>query len=248
MKTVEDCRRRDYSSVLVMSSPYKMIAADGLEYEASLEDLRSWAREGRLGPASLVWCREDGRWLEASARHELVWDLPRPVSRDETRAATREPGAPALAGFVPRLLAGVADWMVILFLVNLALSPWRGPLQELMQRVQAELDSAGTREPDLRPILAFQLLFLGVYVVVSLLYRVGFNGRFGATPGKRLLGLHIVTSEGEPLGYGGAFLRYCGEWLCVLTLGLGYLMILSPQRRALHDHLSGTQVILVPRG
>ena len=55
-----------------------MIASDGREYAGSLEELREWAQEGRLGPATFVWCQDDGRWLPASARHELVWDLPQP--------------------------------------------------------------------------------------------------------------------------------------------------------------------------
>ncbi len=235
------------SAASLMSSPYKMIASDGREYAGSLEELREWAQEGRLGPASLVWCQDDGRWLEASSRHELVWDLPRSVPVVEPLPEPKEPASFGVAGFVPRLLAFVADWMIILFLVNLVLLPWRDPLQDLMQQVQAQLELTGAAEPDLRLILKFQLIFVSVIAAVSLIYSVGFNGRFGATPGKRLLGLRIVTFEGRSPGYVGAFRRYCAELLSVLTFGLGYLMVLAPQRRALHDLVSGTQVILTPR-
>ena len=235
------------SAASLMSSPYKMIASDGREYAGSLEELREWAQEGRLGPASLVWCQDAGRWLEASARHELVWDLPRSVPVVEPLPEPKEPASFGVAGFVPRLLAFVADWMIILFLVNLVLLPWRDPLQDLMQQVQAQLELTGAAEPDLRLILKFQLIFVSVIAAVSLIYSVGFNGRFGATPGKRLLGLRIVTFEGRSPGYVGAFRRYCAELLSVLTFGLGYLMVLTPQHRALHDLVSGTQVILTPR-
>lgn len=235
------------SAASLMSSPYKMIASDGREYAGSLEELREWAQEGRLGPASLVWCQDDGRWLEASARHELVWDLPRSVPVVEPLPEPKEPAVFGVAGFVPRLLAFVADWMIILFLVNLVLLPWRDPMQDLMRQVQAQLELTGAAEPDLRLILKFQLIFVGVIAAVSLTYSVGFNGRFGATPGKRLLGLRIVTFEGRSPGYAGAFRRYCAELLSILTFGLGYLMVLTPQHRALHDLVSGTQVILTPR-
>ena len=235
------------SAVSFMSSPYKMIASDGREYAGSLEELREWAQEGRLGPATFVWCQDDGRWLPASARHELVWDLPQPVAEAESLLEATEPEAVVVAGFVPRLLAFVADWMVILFLVNLVLLPWRDPLQDLMQQVQAQLELTGAAEPDLRLILKFQLIFVSVITAVSLIYRVGFNGRFGSTPGKRLLGLRIVTFDGKSPGYAGAFRRYCAELLSIMTFGLGYLMVLVPQHRALHDLVSGTQVILTPR-
>ena len=57
----------------------------------------------------------------------------------------------------------------------------------------------------------------------------------------------MVTLDGSPLSYGGAFRRYCAELLSVLSFGLGYLMVLAPEKRALHDILTGTQVVLTPR-
>lgn len=234
------------SAVEFMSSPYRMIGSDGREYSGSLEELREWAQEGRLGRMTLVWNPTDERWLPASERHELAWDLPRPEPVEPPTPATLVPELHR-AGFVPRLVAFVADWMVILFLVNLVLMPWSEPLRELLQRVQAQLESSGDVQPDLWLLLRFQLIFTTVYTGVSLIYSVGFLGRFGATPGKRLLGLQVVTLEGRPLGYLGAFRRYCAEMLSVLTFGLGYLMVLAPERRALHDLIAGTQVTLVPR-
>lgn len=226
-----------------MASPYTMIGSDGREYSGSLEELRAWAQEGRLGPATLVWTDADERWIEASDRHELAWDLRRP---EPPPSRTDEPIL-FVAGFVPRLLACLADWMFILFLVNLVLLPWRDRLQDLVQLVQAQLETAGDKPPDIGLLLRFQLIFTTAYVAVSLVYMVGFHGRWGATPGKRLLGLVVVTLDGAPVGYPGAFRRYMAGILSLMTFGLGYLMILSPQRRALHDLIAGTQVVLAPR-
>ena len=75
-----------------------------------------------------------GRWLVAAERHELVWDLPRPEVESESPSAL----VFYRAGFVPRLVAFVADWMVILFLVNLVVMPWRESLQELLKQVQVQ--------------------------------------------------------------------------------------------------------------
>jgi uncharacterized RDD family membrane protein YckC len=231
------------SAASFMSSPYTMIGSDGREYSGSLEELREWAQEGRLGSATLVWSEADGRWLVAAERHELVWDLPRPEVESESPSAL----VFYRAGFVPRLVAFVADWMVILFLVNLVVMPWRESLQELLKQVQGQLELTGDAQPDLWLLLKFQLIFTALYIAVSLVYSVGFQGRFGATPGKQLLGLRVVTLDGSPLGYGGALRRYCAELLSVLSFGLGYLMVLAPEKRALHDILTGTQVVLTPR-
>lgn len=231
------------SAASFMSSPYTMIGSDGREYSGSLEELREWAQEGRLGSATLVWSEADERWLAAAERHELVWDLPRPEVESESPSAL----VFYRAGFVPRLVAFVADWMVILFLVNLVVMPWRESLQELLKQVQGQLELTGDAQPDLWLLLKFQLIFTALYIAVSLVYSVGFQGRFGATPGKRLLGLRVVTLDGSPLSYGGAFRRYCAELLSVLSFGLGYLMVLAPEKRALHDILTGTQVVLTPR-
>lgn len=226
-----------------MSSPYKTIGSDGREYPGSLEELREWAREGRLGPTTWVWSQADERWIQAAERHELAWDLPRPA------AAEPEAALPAFhrAGFVPRLVAFVADWMIILFLVNLVLMPWSEPLRDLLQRVQAQLESSGDVQPDLWLLLKFQLIFTSVYTGVGLVYSVGFLGRFGSTPGKRLLGLQVLSLDGRSVGFRGAFRRYCAEMLSVLTFGLGYMMVLGPERRTLHDVIAGTQVVLIPR-
>jgi uncharacterized RDD family membrane protein YckC len=117
----------------------------------------------------------------------------------------------------------------------------------LLKQVQGQLELTGDAQPDLWLLLKFQLIFTALYIAVSLVYSVGFQGRFGATPGKRLLGLRVVTLDGSPLSYGGAFRRYCAELLSVLSFGLGYLMVLAPEKRALHDILTGTQVVLTPR-
>lgn len=237
-----------------MATPYTMIGADGREYSGSLEELRQWAQEGRLGPATLVWNDGDERWIEASGRHELVWDLPCPPPPAVLSAAPDAVAPPARplaglsdAGFVPRLLACLADWTIILFLVDLVLLPWQEQLQALLQQVRVQLDSPGGSLPDLGLLLRFQAMFATLCAGVSLTYLVGFQGRWGTTPGKRMVGLSVVTLEGDSPGYAGAFRRYLAGTLTLLSLGLGYLLVLGPTRRALHDLVAGTRVVYTPR-
>lgn len=85
---------------------------------------------------------------------------------------------------------------------------------------------------------------ISVYSLLCILYYVFFWGGRGATPGKSLLGLTVVTDSGEtPIGYGRALLRLVGYAASAFLLGLGFLLIaLSPDRRGLHDRIAGTRV------
>ncbi len=69
-------------------------------------------------------------------------------------------------------------------------------------------------------------------------YPVFHSSRLQATPGKALLGLKVVSSNGETLSYKYAFLRELAKFLTTATLGVGYMMILFTKRKqTLHDYL-----------
>jgi uncharacterized RDD family membrane protein YckC len=143
---------------------------------------------------------------------------PRPAGASETKG-----GEPA--GFGIRFLAFLVDEMILGIPLLLGGLAWMtsfalGPSTSL----------AGTA--------------LSLYGLFCLFYYVYFWGARGATPGKSLLGLTIVTESGEtPIGYGRALLRLAGYGASSLLLGLGFLLIaFSPDRRALHDRIAGTRV------
>jgi uncharacterized RDD family membrane protein YckC len=54
--------------------------------------------------------------------------------------------------------------------------------------------------------MSFVWLVLG-YLLIFAVYRVYLVGRFGATPGKMILGIEIRKVDGSPVGYSEAFLR-----------------------------------------
>jgi uncharacterized RDD family membrane protein YckC len=221
-----------------MPTDYKMIGADGQEYPGTLEELRQWAGDGRMGPETLVWSGEDSRWRRASEWPELRWDLPQPME-----APPVIPGLP-VAGFIPRLAAYVFDAMVLQMILFVVILPWRAEFKALFDLAWSQYDLNRDAPPDLLPVLKAQLAFFAVYTPVSLIYWVGFNGRYGATPGKNLVGIRIVDLDGAPIGYRRAFRRYCAEVVSMLPLGMGYLMVaFSPTKQALHDILAGTQVV-----
>lgn len=224
-----------------MPTDYKLIGADGHEYPGTLEELREWARDGRLGPETLIWSSEESRWLKAADRHEFQWDLPKPIEPPPFLPTPMEPPA---AGFVPRLAAYIFDTVLLQMIFLLVLYPWGSELKDLLELAAKQYDITAEGTPDIVPVLKAQGLLMLIYAPISLIYWVGFNGRFGATPGKNLVGLRIVDLQSQPIGYRRAFRRYCAEVVSMLPLGMGYLMVaFSPTKQALHDILAGTKVV-----
>ena len=84
--------------------------------------------------------------------------------------------------------------------------------------------------------------------LLQLLARAAYSIAFwigqGATPGKMAVGIKVVMTNGEPIEFGAACLRYIGYWLSSLILGIGYLMIaFSAEKKGLHDNIANTVVI-----
>ena len=68
----------------------------------------------------------------------------------------------------------------------------------------------------------------------------------GQTPGKMLLGIRVVKTDGSPLNSTDAVVRALGYMLNWLLLGLGWLLAYFDKRhQGLHDRLAGTYVVKV---
>ena len=95
------------------------------------------------------------------------------------------------------------------------------------------------------------ILTLGSLVILIILGMLFFQiwclPKYGGTPGKRILGLKVVTSDGGPISWGRAFGRFFGEWVTgMIPLWIGYLIAaFDTERRTVHDHIAGTRVIKV---
>ncbi len=86
---------------------------------------------------------------------------------------------------------------------------------------------------------------LGLLVGMSALYQIYLGGILGQTVGKRILRLRVISSSGRTPGPLVGCLRFVTMTLSLLPVGLGWLWCLfDRERRALHDHLSGTYVIV----
>jgi uncharacterized RDD family membrane protein YckC len=89
------------------------------------------------------------------------------------------------------------------------------------------------------------LLSIAVSVAVLYFYFVWLGTQWdGRTLGKGMVGLRIVKTNGEPVTHGTMFLRdFVGKFLSAALAGVGFLMALGPEKRALHDWIAGTVVV-----
>jgi uncharacterized RDD family membrane protein YckC len=98
------------------------------------------------------------------------------------------------------------------------------------------------------PLDALRAAYLNWGTVVSLVltiaYHVYFVSQKGATPGKMILGLKVITATGGPISVARAFGRYFACYLSGMILAIGYIMAaFDDQKRALHDHICNTRVV-----
>jgi uncharacterized RDD family membrane protein YckC len=78
--------------------------------------------------------------------------------------------------------------------------------------------------------LAGFVVFTGLFLLLAVLYEVGFIGARGATPGKSVLGIKVVDEAGGGLiGWGRAFVRWLIPFVGYLVCFIGQLVVyISP--------------------
>jgi len=139
------------------------------------------------------------------------------------------------AGFVTRLVAFLIDRLIISGILSL-LGIVASFVFDLF-RLNEWLATVGWGQV----IVAF--LIMAVIVAVPWLYNIVFWLLAGQTPGKRLMGIRVVRTDGTRVRLGNAIRRQIG-YLISATLFLGYLWILVDNRRqGWHDKLAGTMVV-----
>lgn len=93
------------------------------------------------------------------------------------------------------------------------------------------------------------LLAVAALGLVVVAYFIGLWAWRGQTLGQMAAHIKVVRQDGKPMDLGTAVLRFIGYVVCVLTLGIGFLMIaFDEQKRGLHDRLAGTYVIPFTQG
>lgn len=145
------------------------------------------------------------------------------------------PAAPVRAGLLRRLGALLYDGLLLLALLIAATTLF--------------LPLTGGEALDRRTHPVLEFAYRGVLVLLI----VGFNGLFwtrrGQTLGMASWRLRVEREDGALLTWADALRRLAWALVALLPLGLGYAWILvDPQRRAWHDRLSGTRIVVLPKG
>jgi uncharacterized RDD family membrane protein YckC len=93
--------------------------------------------------------------------------------------------------------------------------------------------------------LRFYYVIIIAQLTVIFVYFAIFEGYYGYTPGKRLLGLKVLKTDGRKAGYGEAMLRSIPKLfiLAILADALLMVMLYRHDRQRLFDKVAGTMVI-----
>ena len=156
-----------------------------------------------------------------------------------------------------RMLASVIDMALLMLLLwpflmqfsNMLSGPYNP--QDIANVFTALPDLAVVKRRALESGVLKRYLFDSTLQIVAMgLVIVPFWVKVGATPGKYLLRMRVVDSQTlKPISTMHAILRYACYASSILTLGLGILWIgLNKKKQGFHDLLSGTRVIILPKG
>ncbi len=152
------------------------------------------------------------------------------------------------AGFWPRLAAFIIDSAILCALVFGLMMPFLA----FMLLTGMPTDDAANEAwfYALSPVM--KLLFLGTvftvlpaFLVVIFGYYFVIEGRFGRTPGKALMGLRVLKTDGTKIGYKEAILRNLSKYNNVLIVVdvLIMLIFFNRERQRGCDRIADTMVV-----
>jgi uncharacterized RDD family membrane protein YckC len=168
----------------------------------------------------------------------------------EMRVTGLAAAGPVLAPIGRRILAGMADLVLVFFLIMplifltffLLL-----PVDQLAQLARTGVDVLQGVIPQNPPQLPlwFEAVLDAIRLLGATLYYAGFYAAHGRTPAKSVLRLEVVDAQGRKPVLVKALLR---ALVFVVSVYIFYgipliYAFLNPQRRALHDMVAGTYVV-----
>jgi uncharacterized RDD family membrane protein YckC len=216
-------------------------------------ELVTLTRNGTVTPGTLVWTEGQPDWMPLSiVRPDLlagqVSGVNVPVvggvalagaNKDMAVQRMREGYAPGIeaanyAGFWIRFVAKFVDGIIVGVAMMICFIPFF---------VMAAAGADSTGEPPAAMLVMMPIVTIAPYFI-QVLYNGFTVGKWGATPGKKMLGLRVVTPDMQPVSMGRAFGRAGGEIVTGFTFTIGYIIAgFDAEKRALHDHIASTRVI-----
>jgi len=157
----------------------------------------------------------------------------KPVFVQKIKEGLTVSGVMEYAGFWIRFGAKIIDQFIIGGINMIIIIPLA---------ILVGIRAAKTGDPSTSMALSLIMNFSGFFLYIA--YTTFFIGRYGATPGKMVCKLKVVTPSGGRVTYLRAFARYFGELVNLFTLMIGYIIAaFDSEKRALHDHICSTRVI-----
>jgi uncharacterized RDD family membrane protein YckC len=133
---------------------------------------------------------------------------------------------------VSRLLAFIIDILVLV--VATTLITWLLTFIGLLLPFETDLSGSALS------FITTTLLSVGFYAGYFLFFWT-LNGQ---TPGKLLMGLRVVTTNGQYISFGQAVRRLIGYFIAAIPFYLGFFWILiDDRRRGWQDKIAGTCVV-----
>ena len=132
------------------------------------------------------------------------------------------------------------------------MSPWGVPYAGFWIRFAAMLIDGLLVAAIFVPLFILSIFINPILAVVAyfamfgfqIFYEIYFTGKYGATYGKKWLGIKVVNENGEVIGYGGATIRWLGRIVVSFTIGIGYIIIgFTEKKQGIHDMIAKTYVI-----
>ena len=222
----------------------------------SIDEIRDFVNEGKIKDETLVWHTGEANW-KAWKDFPEASEPPEP-SEEELLKQTIETllqsklNRKRYAGFFVRANAFIIDNLILsivgaIFLYIMSLAGLLD-LNAVSEIVNQYIDNPASTELVSK---AFELpgmsTFFTIWSVVQAIYFIVFHAVWGATPGKKLLRIHVEMANGEKLSWAFSIFRFVASIVTQATLifyGLGYLIVLiDPQKRALHDFIAQTRVV-----
>lgn len=171
----------------------------------------------------------DGRWVSAEHKEQFFQRL---------REGVTQPTERVYASFGRRFGAKFIDGLIIGG-VNMVVGGVIGGIGAAM------LIGGGAGLESTSTAILIQVVAQLVGIALTLAYSLFFIRKYDATPGKKMLGMKVLRSDGSSLSKGRIVARYFSEWVSSIILLIGYIMAAFDQeeRRALHDRMCDTRVI-----
>jgi uncharacterized RDD family membrane protein YckC/ribosomal protein L40E len=132
-------------------------------------------------------------------------------------------------------------------------SPWVGRLASPRRRLVAAMLDGVFKDGGLLGMATGTLIFAPGVVgriigVMGALYGLAalYLWSKGTTPAKKLLGMKVITEDGEPAGFWRMAIRETvGKGISTAVIGLGLVAIpFDKERQGWHDHMFDTWVVL----